>query len=268
MSRLVKIHSVSKRNLSADRRVLGKPWKKTYRGYFGRRLVMRQFVDAVLPKIPKKRELRILYAGSGTGALGEELVEALGKKGITAKLTLLDASQEQLSQNSNPKTRKIQGDLLTAQMKELFDVIIMRSTLDYFPSKELQVRVLSRLRNWLAKGGVFFNQAASLPTISERNLADRIYRSNPNIGQRHFQAAQDISAIYQKAGFEKPRKIGDADALELTQTEHEQRYGVSKSQIRQIQRLIQKKPQAKHLKVTAQGYRLRFGFPIYAARKK
>ncbi len=266
----IKMESMSKANLLCDKRVLGKHWKKTYKGYFGSRKNMQIFVAQLLPYTPKNKELRILYPGSGSGFLGEELAKELEKRKAKAHLWLIDFSKEHLGQNSNPKTKKILGDILKVKLAKKFDLIIMRSTLDYFWNEKSQIRVLKKLKKWLAPDGIFFNQAASMPSTIQRNLADRIYRSNKRIGQRHFQCSSDIAKIYRKGSFDKLKKIGDAPAMVITEKEHCERYGISKKQISKIQKIIEKIPAKKrpNIKITKTGYSMKFVFPIYLATAK
>lgn len=262
-----RIGRMTARNLRRDRRVMGTGWKRTYRGYFGNKKNMAVFVRMVLPRIPERKRIEIFYPGSGSGMLGEELVAGLQKQGIHASLWLLDASKEQLGQNTNPKTKKMLGDIATAQPGKRFDMAIMRSTLDYFWTEKNQIAVLKRIRRWLKPGSVFFNQTASFPTTTERDLADRIYKSNDKIGQRHFQCPEDIERIYQQAGFQGIQKIGSAPGLILTEKEHQERYGIGMKEIAQIQAIIRSVPKQlrPHIKTTPAGYRLEFSFPIYAA---
>ena len=255
-------------NLLRDKKVLGKSWGQTYNKYFGNKKNMLAFVKKIFPHIPKKKELKILYACSGPGFLGEDLVSALEKKRIKATLLLVDVSKKHLEQNKNPKTRKLCSDLLKARIREKFDVIIMRSSLDYFWTEKSQVRILKKLKRWLNAGGVFFNQAASMPTLVQRNLADKIYSSNNKIGKRHFQCDSDIFKIYKKSGFEKIRKIGTAPELKISEKEHAERYSISKEDVKRIQKISAKIPAKKrpNIKATETGYSMTFIYPIYSAK--
>ncbi len=264
-----RLQSITRENLSRDQRVLGKAWNQTYKHYFGNPENIQSFVRQILSRVPKRRKLAILYPASGSGALGEALRNALKKKRVEASLTLVDASARQLDENKNSSTKKILQDLLAPRLNGRFDVAIMRSSLDYFPTERLQANVLSMVRKHLAKGGVFFNQAASMPTLTERNLADQIYDSTTKIGRRHFQCPQDIRPIYEKAGFVKFKKIGSAPKLIVTEKEHQERYGVTAKEIGRIRKMIGRVPEKKrpNVKTTQKGYRLKFQFPIYAGWK-
>ncbi len=263
------LSEVTKRNVHRDRRVLGRNWSRVYGNYFSDERVLRSFVDLssrhleALPKKPK-----ILYVCSGTGLLGERVVEHLRKRGKMPSLTIVDASEAQLSQNTNPATHKVLGDLLRLHLHEKFDLVIMRSSLDYFHTPALQVAALKRVKAHMANGGIFINQCAALPTLAERNLANAIYSANPKIGKRHFQSI-DLPALYTRAGLDV-EKLGAAPQLFLSSSDHVLRYGLSLDEVAKIQRLIASTPAAKRpsIKIASKSYKLTFDFPIYVARKK
>ena len=155
----------SKQNLQRDWRVLGKNWGTTYKGYFSRSGPMKRFSKLVIPLLLNEKRVRILYVCSGPGALGEQLCKELKKEGKTVTLTLHDMSAQHLKQNKNSKTRKIVGDLLTEHVQQKFDVVIMRSSLDYFSKESLQVNASKRIYSWLPADGLFANQTASLGSL-------------------------------------------------------------------------------------------------------
>ncbi|MDO8647918.1 MAG: class I SAM-dependent methyltransferase [Candidatus Diapherotrites archaeon] len=263
-----KSKSMARENLAHDSKVLGKKWNNTYNKYFGSKKNMLSFVKQVIPYTLKMSKVQVLYACSGPGFLGEELLNELEKKRIRADLVLLDISKEHLSQNKNQKTRKICADLLKAKIEGKFDIIIMRSSLDYFWTEKTQIQALKKLEKMLKPTGVFFNQAASMPTLMQRNLADKIYSSNEKMGKRHFQCPADIAKICLAGGFSKIKKIGNAPELIVTEKEHIERYSTSKKNIAKIQGIINKIPAEKrpNIKLTKTGYSLKFIFPIYAAK--
>lgn len=263
----MEVEHQSKMNLIRDKNVVGSPWKKTYKGYFGNKKNVDLFVKKILPFIPKKKTLNILYAASANGLIGESLIKKLNKKGNANRLTLVDISKEHLKENKNKKTRKVLQDITNLKLNETFDVILMRSSLDYFSSEKMQIKVLKNIRKHLKEDGVFFNQAASMPTIVERNLANRIYTSNKRIGRRHFQCKDDVKQIYAKAGFKKFKKIGDAPVLLIADKEHRERYNLNDQQVERIRKLINKIPKRKRpsIKLIKEGYKMRFVFPIYTS---
>ncbi len=264
------LSSVALQNLHRDRHVLGAAWLSTYNRYFSDERVFDAFIHAarpVLEKLPGRP--RILYAGSASGELGERIANFLRERGKKPELTLVDVSREHLALNTNPSTRRILRDVLDLDLSEKFDLAIMRSTLDYFPTPDLQVAVLKRIHKHLAPGGVFLNQATSLPSKTERDLANAVYATTPKIGRRHFQWKGDLPFLYRKAGFENFTHVGEAPSLTITNQEHAERYRVSKKEIAKIRRVISSVRAARrpNLHLTREGYRMRWVFPIYAARK-
>jgi len=255
----------ARENLKRDRRVLGEPWRETYQGFFVNPRYIDDFITAVWNYLPRKKELKILYAASASGLLGEALVARLRKHDIKAKLTLVDLSKEHLDENKNPETTKICADLLNVDLRDTFDVVLMRSSLDYFPDDEMQVQLLRRIRHWLGPGGVFLNQLAALVSKEDRDTVDEVYRSNRKFGKRHFQCEEDIYSVYEKAGL-NVKKIADANCPELllTEWEHKERYGIDEEDVKQVQRILETH-QNGGLRVTKTGYRMHFIFPIFVA---
>jgi SAM-dependent methyltransferase len=192
--------TISKYNLDKDKKVLGKKWFTTYSGWFSDEDNIQSFIKTVTPYLSQK-SLDILYVASASGLLGERLLEYLK----ASKLTIVDMSQKHLNENKNRNTIKIKTDILGMNLKKKFDVILMRSSLDYFPSKSLQIKVLKIIKKHLKSDGIFINQPAYIPDIKERDIISSIYNQNKKIGKRLFQST-DIESIYQKAGFSCPQK--------------------------------------------------------------
>jgi len=265
------VHKITEQNLLRDRHVLGKGWNGTYGGYFSDLTIANRFVDAAVPHFFKKgnKNIDIVYACAGNGFLGEVFCQRLQELGANPSLTLIEASKEHLAQNANSKTHKINADLLEVKLARQFDVAIMRSSLDYFPTNQLQREALRCIARHLKPGGVLFNQCAALGTARERNLVDKCYGATiSKIGKRHFQCDADISKIYYATGFGEVQKIGSAKNLVLTHEDYAKRYKIGAKDIATIRKII-RSAAFKHpnVRLTQKGYMITFHYPIYAARK-
>ena len=249
---------IAKHNLEKDKRVQGKDWFSTYGNYFADEENIASFVQTIKSHLPDK-ELTILYAGSASGLLGERLLSNLGK----GSLTLVDMSQEHLNANTNPNTEKILGDLLELDLGRKFDLILMRSSLDYFPTRALQVQVLKIIKSHLQDGGVLINQPAYISDVHERDLISGAYNAGDKIGKRLFQST-DIGSLYEAAGLEQPVKIGDGKIMYLTEKDHIKRYGLNPDDVAVIQGIL--KGAVQNAQVTKDGYSMKFEFPIFLAR--
>lgn len=245
-------------NLARDKNVLGQNWLSTYGNYFSDLENIRLFIDSVKPLLPNE-PLDILYVGSASGLLGEELLKALDQ----GSLTLVDISKEHLNANHNPQTKKVCVDILEMNLEEKFDLIIMRSSLDYFPSKELQIKALSVIKKHLKEGGLFINQPAYISDLDNRELVSRIYNTVDKIGNRYFQST-DLESLYREVGFTSFQKIGEGKIMIITEKEQVERYDLTEAEIKTIQQIIgsEKTPYAE---VTETGYTLKFEFPIFIA---
>lgn len=251
------ISTIARNNLKKDKNVLGKKWLKTYNNYFSDKDNIQRFIEVIKPLLADK-ELDILYVASASGLLGEELVKSL-KRG---RLTIVDISKKHLEENKNKKTKKVCFDLLKMDLDKKFDLIIMRSSLDYFPSQKLQVSVLKNIKKHLKKDGIFINQPAYISNLDERHQMSDIYNKTRKIGNRHFQSS-DLHVLYEKAGFSNFKKIGEGKALRLTEKEHVERYEIDERDIKKIQNIIGE--DCTSMKITKSGYKLNFRFPIFFA---
>ena len=249
---------IVKYNLDKDKNVLGKNWLLTYGGYFSDEENIKLFIKAIKPYLPKKN-LDILYAASASGLLGEKLMKSLGQ----GQLTIVDVSAQHLNENKNPKTTKVRADLLNMRLRNKFDLIIMRSSLDYFPSEKLQTHVLKIIKTHLRKDGLFVNQPAYIPDPGDRNTISLAYNSSNKIGKRFFQSS-DITDIYKKSGFTPPQLIGKGKQMLISDKDHIKRYQLDREDIDNIRAILKK---AKiYASVTPKGYKLKFEFPIFLSK--
>jgi SAM-dependent methyltransferase len=249
---------ITKHNLDRDKNVLGKKWLSTYGNWFSDKNNIQAFIDAVKPILPDY-DLDILYVASASGLLGESLLKSLGK----GSLTIVDISDKHLSENHNPKTKKFCIDLLEMNLGKKFDVIIMRSALDYFPSPELQIKVLKIIREHLKDGGIFVNQSAYISDLKQREVISLLYNSIDKIGKRLFQSV-DMPLLYEQAGFSLPKKVGESKDMILTEQEHVERYKLDENDIMHARDTLGKY-NGSNIKVTDRGYNLRFEFPIFVS---
>jgi hypothetical protein len=253
-----KISDITEYNLDKDKNVLGKEWLSTYGGYFSDKENIKLFIDAVKPFLPNKK-LDVLYVASASGLLGEELLKDLGK----GHLTLVDISQRHLDENKNPKTTKLCLDLLKMDLGKQFDLIMMRSSLDYFSSKAMQIKVLKVIKKHLNEDGLFINQPAYIPNITERDIISEIYIQNKKMGNRFFQST-DLREIYAEAGFNELKKIGNGKVMVLTEKDHIERYNLGHKDIGAIKNKLKNVKNV--AKITNEGYSIRFEFPIFLAK--
>jgi hypothetical protein len=251
------LSKIAAENLAKDRKVLGKQWFQTYGGWFSDRENIQTFINSVIgSRLLPHHNLEILYLGSASGVVGEELLQTLQR----GHLTIVDVSQEHLDLNTNPSTTKLCLDVLGMNLHKKFDVVMMRSFLDYFPSRADQIAVLRTVRNHLVSGGTFINQPAFISDIKARDLISQAYCSVPSIGKRLFQS-HDIGDLYAEAGFNPPIKYGESKHMMITDQDHIVRYGISGSDVKMIQSIV--KNAEPFAEVTERGYNLEFEFPIF-----
>ncbi|VVC71792.1 Methyltransferase domain protein [uncultured archaeon] len=265
----MKLSKHAKQNLRADKRVQGKRWGKTYGGFWHNPANAQAFVRATnryLRALPD--EPAVLEVGSADGFLAETVASHLRKLGKHPHVTISDMSAKHLAANPNPRTRKIQADLLTLNLTRTagrFDVILMRSVLHYFPTLALQTRVLRRLRRHLAPGGVLLLQDSVFERQREADLLTRIFQTK--LAPWRFNSTREIQTVTRHAGLRATR-VGFAPDIHVTHDDHARRYALTPADTRHIRALIQAVPATDrpHHHLTKNGYTASAASAIYACR--
>ncbi|VVC71793.1 Methyltransferase domain protein [uncultured archaeon] len=269
----MKLSALAKRNLHGDRNVQGKQWKTAVDGYWHSAKSAKDFIRLcrqelnALPDAP-----RVLELGSADGFLGESVCAYLRSKGKRPHLTLVDMSKAHLRENKHKHTRKIQADLLTLNLTKTaghFDLILMRSVLHYFPSAELQIQVLKRVRRHLAHGGVFLNQAFIAATPEESKLRSASRATTRKVGLRYMPYHRDVPRFYAKAGFTNMRNLGDMPLVHPSLASLIRRSDLTRADIQRTRARYALVPARlrPHLTLTKTAFKRTIPYKVYAATR-
>src|SRR5206468_1811640 len=157
---------------------------------------MREWVDATVERVLALRPKRVLEIGCGTGLLlfriSPHCDEYLGTDSSPAALRYI---QQQLSVSGKelPQVTLLQrvADDLSAIGTEAFDVVILNSVVQYFPSVDYLVRVLEGAAKVVRPGGSVF-----LGDLRSLRLLDAFHTS---VQLHDARASSSVNELRQRA---------------------------------------------------------------------
>ncbi|MFD5678594.1 phosphopantetheine-binding protein, partial [Streptomyces sp. NPDC127040] len=136
-------------------------WNSTYDGKAIPLPEMRQWQTATVERIRSLRPKRILEIGVGSGLLLSQLAPTCEEYwGTDLSATVIDALQGHVDGDPDLAARvrlhQQEADVADGLPSEFFDVVILNSVVQYFPSAEYLAEVLREAMNRLAPGGAVF----------------------------------------------------------------------------------------------------------------
>ena len=142
-------------------------WRSSYTGLPIPEVEMREWVDETVADIEQRHPERILEIGCGTGLLLHRLAPATQEYvGIDFSEAALCKLAERVQAAGLKQVRLLEGraDEVTGLAPASFELIILNSVIQYFPSADYLLRILDRAATWLVPGGaIFVGDVRSLP---------------------------------------------------------------------------------------------------------
>jgi amino acid adenylation domain-containing protein len=160
-------------------------WNSTYTGEAIRAAEMRDWVDYTVQRIRALRPRRVLEIGCGSGLLLLRLAPQCEKYVGTdfsstalADLTNIIATREDLAHVRLLERDATRFDGFQGQ----FDLVILNSVVQYFPSRDYLLRVLTSAVDALVPGGtIFVGDVRSLPLLKAFHTSVEMRRGGPTL---------------------------------------------------------------------------------------
>ncbi|MBD1895823.1 non-ribosomal peptide synthetase [Coleofasciculus sp. FACHB-129] len=150
---------------------------------------MREWVDNQVAEILDLQPSRVLEIGCGTGLLLFRIAPHCNKYcGTDFSSASLNYIQQQLAQLPQVTLlQKLATDFEGVE-SEAFDMVILNSVVQYFPSIDYLVRVLEGAINAIAPGGfIFIGDVRSLPLLQAFHASVQLAQAEPSLTREQLQ---------------------------------------------------------------------------------
>jgi amino acid adenylation domain-containing protein len=184
-------------------------WNSSYTGQPIPIEQMREWVDRRVENILALKPQRVLEIGCGTGLLLFQLApHCLEYWGTDFSQVSLDAIRQQLNQHQLPPVKLLQRSAndFTDIEPDRFDLIILNSVVQYFPSVDYLLQVLEGALQVLTPGGsLFIGDVRNLALLSAFHASVQMYQASPALERSQLQQR------VQRTMFEEPELVIEPD---------------------------------------------------------
>ncbi len=188
-------------------------WRSSYTGEPIPAEEMREWVDQTVARIQALRPRRMLEIGCGTGLLLFRLAQACEEYCATdiSQVALRSLTRQLAApEYALPQVRLLQqaADDFSGFAPGSFDVVVLNSVIQYFPSVDYFIRVLEGAARVVAPGGaIFIGDVRSLPLLEALHASVLVHQASPATAtsqirqQLQLQVAQEDELVIDPALF-------------------------------------------------------------------
>jgi ubiquinone/menaquinone biosynthesis C-methylase UbiE len=236
--------------------------KKIYRGYFVSKETISSFL-ACLPSFLNK-EIKICDIGGGQGYLLDQVRKFYKDKGYKVSCWIVDYNKEQLKL-APPYFYKVCKNALEFYKDNFFDLIIMRSVLQFLLRKNHKIKVLNNIYKSLKLNGYFINQAFFLEKPDNR-IIEKAYRYFNRFLK--IDTLESLISIYTMSKFKNCKIKTFCPISVIDKYDIQKRFDLKNVIIDKIFSLFnENKNQLHSIEIEGNNFQIRASFVILEARK-
>jgi len=236
---------------------------KIFKGYFSSKETLNRFLEC-LPKL-KSKKIKIADFGGGSGYLLNQVKKFYQNKNCQVDCWIIDKDNEQLKTASN-SFRKIEESCLRFYKDGYFDIIIMRSVLQFLLSDKDKIAVLNNVCRSLKNNGTFVNQALFLEKPDNKIVARAYQYFNRSL---KIETLEELIKLYNQSNFKNCKIQKFCPIMPVDQNDIQERFNVSKSVINKILNLFSRNIDKAHsIEIKNKNFKINCGYVVATSQNK
>jgi len=173
-------------------------WRSSYTQQSIPAAEMQEWVDATIERILSGKHQRVLEIGCGTGLLLFRLAPHCASYcGTDISPVVLDKVRREVTRRELTQVTLLQRTAhnLTGIEAGMYDVVVLNSVVQYFPSADYLVQVLEQALHLLAPGGrIFLGDIRSLPLLEVFHSSVLLSQTDPTLALSRKELLQRVQS--------------------------------------------------------------------------
>ncbi len=233
-----------------------------FKGYFSSKDNVNPFLGC-LPDLENKN-LKIADFGGGSGYLLDQVANFYQNKGCTVDCWLIDNNNEQV-RNAPNKFKKINKNCLKFSKEKHFDIIIMRSVLQFFLNRQEKITVLNNISKSLKEKGTFINQALFFEKPDNKIVAQSYRYFNRSL---NIETLEELIGLYNKSSFKNCKIEKFCPTMIVSDSDIKKRFMVNGAVIDKMRNLFNGNIKKSHfIEVVGKNFKINCNYVIVTSKK-